>query len=481
MTYAELQKLKAEQYSERSELSKQIQGLMAAVQDGTPTDEQDKQLQSLKASIEKVTGKIDATESEIAAIDAKRDEYKQSLAKISPLLVGKEADAHNADPAKLSEWAIPKTVAWQIERKAKTPRRGIGKFLYGDDPATAALGAQFIGCLHGEKSCIDAVRPEQEAWSSNKPGAILNTSDNTKGGYLVPDELIPQLIVLREQHGVVRRNATLRTVSSPSGHQPRLKAGQEAVFVSEPLTEDFQTSDLTFDNISYNLRRMSAGVPASEDIVADSIIDISAEVFRDAMVMLARREDRACLLGAGESINGGIHGIIPILMSGDYDESKVQLPSGQTTFATANIAGLQTVVGTIPEFADDGNAKWFVSRFGKANMLDRLKLTAGGNTVVILESGVRSVWNSYPIEVSQLLERRSSSTQSAAAGLYGNMAMSSTFFTDNQISMRLFTEHAPLRHQILYRTSQRIDFNFHERNSEGEFAGPLVVVQFAGS
>jgi HK97 family phage major capsid protein len=467
-TLAELQKL-------RAELSDRFQKVTASVENETPTAEQEAEIVSIRSEIEQVAG-------EIAAAEAKREAYKSSLAATQSAFRASDIQPHKAGLPTNSPYtpeAIAKTFATQIERRAKGSMSGPAKFIYKGDTELAALGAQFIGALHGDRSCIDAVRPESEHWDS-RPSAVMNTSDNNKGGYLVPTDLIPQLIALREQYGVVRRNASVVTVGAPSGNYPRLVSGQEAEFVPEPMTADGTDSGLEFDNIAYNLRRMSSFVPASEDIITDSIIDISAEVFRDAQIHFAKREDRACLLGNGEANNGNIQGIIPLLLLAANSDSKIIAGSGEITFATVKIETLTRAVGSIPEFADDGDAKWFISRFGMATALDRLKLTAGGNTTQILEGRTIRQWSGYPIEVSQLMERAATSTNNDPFALFGNMRMSSKLFTDNAMSMRLFTEHAPRRHQILYRTSQRMDFNFHERVSE-DGAGPLVLLVFANS
>jgi hypothetical protein len=59
------------------------------------------------------------------------------------------------------------------------------------------------------------------------------TFNNSLGGFLVPDPLERDLIDLREQYGVFRRNAHLRTMTSDTLKIPRRQGGLTAAFVGE--------------------------------------------------------------------------------------------------------------------------------------------------------------------------------------------------------------------------------------------------------
>src|SRR5690606_1459583 len=143
--------------------------------------------------------------------------------------------------------------------------------------------------------------------------AVQNTQDNSLGGFLVPEDLVPTLIDLRERYGIIRQNATVMNVSAPSGRIPRLTSSPDAVFIGEPRDTDVETGDLEFDNINYNVKPIASFTPATFEMEQDSLINISALVFMHAAEKFAKKEDQCGFLGDGTSEYGGIMGILPIL------------------------------------------------------------------------------------------------------------------------------------------------------------------------
>ena len=61
----------------------------------------------------------------------------------------------------------------------------------------------------------------------------MNETTNSAGGFLVPDELVAELIFLRDQYGVVRRNADVRTMSSDTLWIPKNSASTTPYWVGD--------------------------------------------------------------------------------------------------------------------------------------------------------------------------------------------------------------------------------------------------------
>lgn len=456
----------SELHDQRTALSAELVALRSSIPDpAEATDEQVAQINDLRGSIDDVSAKINRAE-------GVRNQLESMQASIDSTAPAQRSGLGAGNPdlgTQFNPLAIPRTTASMIERQAKGRMGGDALRVYGNDSHLATIGAQFVGALRGDESCREAVQATYHEFE-----AVQNTQDNSLGGFLVPEDLVPTLIDLRERYGIIRQNATVMNVSAPSGRIPRLTSSPDAVFIGEPRDTDVETGDLEFDNINYNVKPIASFTPATIEMEQDSLINISALVFMHAAEKFAKKEDQCGFLGDGTSEYGGIMGILPILDLAAYAGS-VFVTTGESTLATVTNGSLANATGVPPDYVD-GNAKWFVSKRVNGGLFDRLKLAAGGNTVQNVEGRTVRVYNGYEIEISQVLPRTPATGDQV--GLYGDMGLSAHLFTKGGILMAR-SEHAQfMKGNIMYRTIQRFDFNFHERGNASD-AGPLIAIELA--
>jgi HK97 family phage major capsid protein len=453
-----------ELHDQRTALSAELTTLRSSIADpAEATDEQVAQLSELRGKIDDVSAKINKAE----GIRSQLESMQESLESTAPQTFRNEGIT--AQPKGFSPFSIPKTVASMVERDAKRGLVGDARRVYGENKHLATIGAQFIGALRGDQSCRDAVQASYHEFE-----ATQNTQQNSLGGFLVPDDLVPTLIDLRERYGVIRRTASVMNVSAPSGSIPRRTGRPSAVFIGEPRTSDIGTGDLTFDSINYQVKPLASFTPSTFELEQDSLINISALVFMHAAEDFAYTEDNCAFNGTGTAAFGGIRGILNILDDAAYAGSNF-VTTGESTLATVTNGSLANATGVIPDYSDVGS-NWFVSKRVNGAVFDRLKLTAGGNTVQNIEGRTVRQYNGYGIEISQVLPTTPGT--GAIFGLYGNMGLAAHLFSKGGILMER-SEHAQfMRAQIVYRTIQRFDFVFHERGT-ATTAGPLIALELA--
>jgi len=448
-----------ELYDQRAAFSAELSALRSSFESADePSEEQ-------VASISNLRGKVDSVTAQIHKIEATRKQLEDMQASIDAT-APRVGSAHiDAPTASYSPLSIPRTVASKIERDARTRMSGLASRVYKGDASLATIGAQFIGALRGEQSCIDAVQASYHEFE-----ATQNTQQNSAGGFLVPDDLVPSLIDLREQYGVIRRTATVMNVTAPAGSIPRRTSRPSATFVGEPRLADVAAQDMAFDSIKYAVKPIMSITEASIEMEQDSLINISALVFMHAAEDFAYTEDNCAFNGTGTSAFGGIVGILPTLANALYAGSVIET-TGATTLATITAGMLTNVAGAIPQYADIG-ASWFVSRAINGAVIDRIKQAAGGNTVQLIEGRMVRQYNGYPVEISQVLPTTAATGE--VVGVYGNMGMAAHLFSKGGILMDRSADAEFKKGHIVYRTIQRFDFVFHERGS-ATAAGPLVV------
>lgn len=459
-----------ELYEQRAALSTQLTALRSSFDSADePTDEQVAQINDLRGKVDSVTAqlhRLEATRQQLADMQASID------ATAPPL---NQAGAGNPEDSGIyNPLTIPKpTVASDVEKQAKRGLSGRARVIYKGDAHLATIGAQFIGALKGEASCISAIGAQEVQFN-----AVQNTQQNNLGGFLVPSELIPTLIDLREQYGVLARTANVINVSAPTGSIPRRTGRPSAVFIGEPRTADIATGDLTFDAVNYQVKPLASFTPVTVELEQDSLINLSSLIFLHAAEDFAYTEDLCGFSGDGTSTYGGIRGIVNILEDAAYAGSTVTAGSSETDYEDLTNASLTALIGRLPEYASP-EAAWFVSRYGLGAAFERLKMNAGGNTISIVESGqVRRDYAGYPINVSQVLPALTSSGTGTTALLFGNMRQSAHLFRAGGIAMARDESVRFMRAEVMYRTMQRFDFVFSERGT-ATTPGPLLRLKFA--
>jgi len=222
---------------------------------------------------------------------------------------------------------------------------------------------------------------------------------NSAGGFLVPDEFENELITLREQYGVFRRNATIKPMSSDVKRIPKRASTVTAYFVGEAsaITESQQV----FDNVQLVAKKLGVVTTVSSELNEDVLVNIGDEIAGEIAYAFALKEDQCGFIGDGTSTYGGIVGLEAALTNATYQVSD----GGATTYAGVTVAELSAGLRKIPAWAGQrNNIKIFCSKQAYHGVFERLALTAGGNNATDLANGLTAPkFYGYPVEFTQVI------------------------------------------------------------------------------
>ena len=221
---------------------------------------------------------------------------------------------------------------------------------------------------------------------------------NSAGGFLVPDEFDSELITLREQFGVFRRNAQIKPMSSDVKRIPKRKSTLTAYFVGEasPITESTQV----FDSITLVAKKLGVLTTVSSELSEDAVVNLGDDVAGEIAYAFARKEDECGFLGDGTSTYGGIVGLQNALTDATYQVSD----GGATTYATVSLAELHAGLRKLPAWAAQRqNIKIYTSKAAFHAIFERLALAAGGVTAAEIAGGAAPRFFGYPVEFTQVI------------------------------------------------------------------------------
>lgn len=297
----------------------------------------------------------------------------------------------------------------------------------------------------------------------------MSTNPNTAGGFLVAPAMSQAIIDLREQYGVFRQNARITPMSSDTLMIPRVTGHLTANFVGEKqaITE----SDMTFDQVQLVAKKLGVLTYMSSEVNEDAIISVTDLLARDIAYALALKEDQCGFTGAGTSVYGGINGITNKIIG---TAGAVTAANDHDTFAELDAADIANLIAKLPEYASM-NAKFFCSRVAKALVFDRLKATAGGNTVQTLGGAPQDSYLGYPIITSQVLPTSTGDLSSLPMILFGDLSLSSTIGDRRSLTLAQDTSVKFVEDQIAIKATSRVDISNHNVGTASA-AGAVVAL-----
>jgi HK97 family phage major capsid protein len=314
-------------------------------------------------------------------------------------------------------------------------------------------------------------------------------NENEAGGFLVPEEFLSDLIDLREQYGVFRRNSRVTPMSSDTQTRPRRKGGLTAYYVGEAT--NVTESELQWDRVRLIAKKLAALAKLSVELNEDSAIDLASTVADEIAYAFALAEDGAGFNGDGTSTFGGIVGIREKLKGLDATPANVAglvVGTGTgyaTNFNSLTLGDFRRIVGRLPQFADTPNAKWYVHRSFYHEVMVRLaEATAGTSSVEIINGIARTYFLGYPVEFAQVLPKDSAVSQVTA--LLGDLRMGSMLGDRRDVTLALSEHAAFTTDELTLRGTQRFDINVHDVGNASATAanrtpGPIVGLITASS
>ena len=214
---------------------------------------------------------------------AKKKSVEDFDAKIARVKAAQELSAATAQPVAGQEKTVPATV--------ETDRYVTEKSLL--------LGgvAKTIGLAGGNVYTAKSV--STEVYGENHPVTkALNVSTGSAGGFIVPPDVMNEVIPLLRAQAVVR-SAGPRNIPMPRGTMTLPGQGSAATASYGTEQGRIGASQQTLNAIVASYKKLTALVPVSNDMMRYADPAVDAFVRDDLVKVMALGEDRAFLLGDG--------------------------------------------------------------------------------------------------------------------------------------------------------------------------------------
>ena len=276
---------------------------------------------------------------------------------------------------------------------------------------------------------------------------------NSAGGFLVPEQFDNELITLREQYGVFRRNATIKPMSSDTLRISKRASTVTAYFVGEAsaITESQQV----FDSVQLTAKKLGVVTTVSNELNEDAVINIGDDIAGEIAYAFSLKEDDCGFNGDGTSTYGGIVGLANALTDATYQVSD----GGQTTYAGVTAAELAAGLRKLPAWAAQrNNIKVYCSKNAYHAIFERLALAAGGVTAAEFANGlIAPRWFGYTVEFAQVIPV---SEQAGATFAYIGDLRQAAYFGDRRANSIAFSDsalNAFEQDEIAVRGTERFD------------------------
>ena len=310
----------------------------------------------------------------------------------------------------------------------------------------------------------------EQAFDHCRDRGILNamsTGSNPAGGFLVPEPLENAIIELREQYGAFRQNASVVQMGDAVMILPKVAGEVTSYWVGEAAT--ITASDATVQQVKLDAKKLGVLTTMSSELSEDSVVSVAELLARSVAYSFAVAEDQAGFNGDGTSPYGGIVGLSGALAAG----SKITATSN-LTFGALTFANFEAVVGKCKRYGL--NQKWYISRAGWANSMQRLMNAAGGVTMAELAAGAQPSFLGFPVVWSEVLESRTTGTTGATACYFGDLQAGAYLGNRRGVSIAIDGSRYFEQDVLALRATQRLDIVVHDRGDASNAGGLCALV-----
>lgn len=293
---------------------------------------------------------------------------------------------------------------------------------------------------------------------------------DSAGGFLVPEELMANIIVLREQFGVFRRECQVVPMGSDTLNWPRRVGGLTAYFTGE--NQSATESQAAWDNINLTAKKVAVLTRMSNEIAEDAVVSVADWLVGEIAYAFALKEDDTGFNGDGTSSYGGIRGITTLFADGNHTAGQYQVSSA--TLTSLVLKDFTGVMGVLPQYALPG-AKWYMSQQMFYTSVATVSAGAGGNRLDILTDPVKPRFLGFPVVFAQKLPIATPGSGKAMF-LFGDLSKASALGERRGVTIRRSDHRYFENDQIGLLGTERFDINNHDLG-DNSAAGPLVAAK----
>ncbi|HEY2178108.1 MAG TPA: phage major capsid protein [Caulobacteraceae bacterium] len=340
-----------------------------------------------------------------------------------------------------------------------------GRTVRAVDQAYAA-GMWFKATIFGDDAAVD--------WCKSHGMAVTKAQGegvDSAGGFLVPEELLANIIVLREEFGVFRKECQVVPMGSDTLNWPRRVGGLTAYFTGEntAITE----SQAQWDNINLTAKKLGALTRMSNEIAEDAVVSVADWLVGEIAYAFAAKEDDCGFNGDGTSTYGGMRGITQIFADGSHTAGQYTTSSATLTALVA--ADFTGVMGVLPQYALQ-RAKWYMSQQMFYSAAGTVLAKAGGNTIATLATDpLQPRLLGFPVVIAQKLPIAAPGSGKVQF-LFGDLSKAAALGERRGVTIRRSDHRYFENDQIGLLGTERFDINCHDLG-DTVTAGPLVAAK----
>lgn len=397
--------------------------------------------------VDELQGKGDQV-GKIGELEAKLERLQKIEAAQKAIARSRFAAAAGDEPVVDGELNIS---AVKVPAKAKTA--AVRAYTGPNADKEAYIAGQWFLALNGNENA--------NAWlKSHGVQNAMSTSDNTKGGYLVPEVLESAIIRNVEEFGVARREARVYPMGPGVTLIPRRSSGFTGYFAGE--NSSVTASDLAFDQVRLEARKLMVFSSWSSELPEDSVVALGDLLTAEVAQCFAVKEDQCLFLGDGTSTYGGIVGLANALAAG----AVATTASNVDTPAEITIASFEEAMGKllmIPGL----QPKWYCHSSIYYNVMQRLGYAAAGNSAANFNAAFAPTFLGYPVVFCQAMDSGAPTTDLSGKFIcyFGDMSRSVTMGQKRGISIAVDNSYGFNTDSVYFRATERFDINCHERGT----------------
>ena len=274
---------------------------------------------------------------------------------------------------------------------------------------------------------------------------------DAEGGYFVPAEFKAQVIYTIEQYGIARKVCTVIPFASDNLTIPSVTTSVSIAWPGEGTAPSYTKPVLS--NVTMAVKKMMALIPVTNELLADSAINVNSLLLKLIGEAVACEEDRLVLAGntgAGDAFSGVL-----------TDATNIKtMDSGDTTFVKVNSDYLSDMISQTPTKYQAG-CKFYLHRT-LLNVIRKLKDDEGRYIWQSPSEGAPGTIWGYPYITHEQMPSTSTSSQPGKAFIiFGNLKY--VYFGDREkMSIDSTPHYLFSTDEILLRYKERISIKVAE-------------------
>jgi HK97 family phage major capsid protein len=332
--------------------------------------------------------------------------------------------------------------------------------------------ATLLGDKHAARWCAD----------HGVESRALAEGINSKGGNLVVDEVLSDIIVLVEEYGAFPANARNIQMKSDTLIVPRRVGGLAAYFVGENTV--IPDSDSTWDRVQLVAKKCAVSNRMSSEILEDSVVNLADYITGEIARSIAELVDTVGFVGTGSGAHGGIVGAVTKIDDGTHTAGVITAKQGATGALTLTVDDLIATAGALPLYAR-AQSRWYCSPAVFAASVQRLGLVnnvglSGGNTAANLAAPTELRLLGSPVVFVHTMSNVVGADPGVVKFLYGDLSMAAMYATRRGVTIKKSDERYLEQDQSLVVCTTRFDCVTHDCG-DNEKPGPIVALKTAAS